>query len=76
MRDNNEICYENHTTTGRFYSKFTIDGQILGIECNNHPLIFQDVKVWAAMQNTTWGYPVANAKIRNLSINGEKLTIH
>ena len=75
------------TGTGRFFTKVTIDGQTLGIVGNNYnPLEFHNVKVWAAMQNSTkyyWGQrqssgtlPVANAKIRNLLINGEKITIH
>ena len=72
---NKEYCPEDFTRTGRFYTKVTIDGQIMGIECYRNPQIFQDVKVWAALPNRTF-YHVANAKIRNLSINGEQLTLH
>ena len=73
-----EICIENEnfTRTGQFYTKITIDGKIMRIVCNYNPLKFQDVKVWAAMENNTQYHPVANAKIRNLLINGEKTTIH
>ena len=58
------------TKTGRFYTKVTINGQIAGIVRNKNPLKFKDVKVWASMQNTTQYpvAPVADAKIRNLSI--------
>ena len=65
------------TKTGRFYTKVTINGQNLGLVRNHNPLKFKDVKVWAPMQNTTLLYsPVADAKIRNLSINGDKLTVN
>ena len=83
------MCFDKFTRTGTFYTKVTIDGQILGIVCNANPLTFQDVKVWAALPNSTQYYPlqnllyykkiyppVANAKIRNFLINGEKLTLH
>ena len=46
-----------------------------GIACYDNPLKFKDVDVWAAMPNTTIYHianHVANATIRNLSINGEK----
>ena len=89
-RINKGICDEKSTRTGRFFTKVAIDGKTLGIVCNNYnPLEFHNVKVWAAMQNSTkfgvyyWGQwqgrrtlPAANAKIRNLLINGEKITIH
>ena len=68
------LCNEKFTRTGRFYTKLTIDGQILRLMCNYNPLKFEDVNVWAAMKNNT-EYPVANAKIRNLIVNGEKLMI-
>ena len=68
-------CIEKFTRTGRFYTKVTIDGHILGLVCRPNPVGFPYVNVWAAMENNT-KYPVANARIRNLFINGEKLTIH
>lgn len=67
-------CTEKFTKTGRFYTKLTIDGQILRLMCSYNPLKFEDVNVWAAMENNT-EYPVANAKIRNLIVNGEELMI-
>ena len=51
-----------------------------------YPVKFQDVNVWAAIPKPTPAidqfpfhsnqHPAANAKIRNLFIDGKKLTFH
>ena len=80
----------NLTRTGIYYTSVNVDGQILGINyggLKNHyicpsttfnirnPHKFQDVNIWAGMWNKTQ-QPAANAKIRNLLINGEHLSIY